>query len=76
MRCHNVHSFFSHKICLVLNKFIPGKVNMVSRNQECSDDNGITSKSRDWSEKTLMIFGPILINYYLGRVNERKNMSW
>ena len=45
---------------------------MVSRNQQCSGDNGITTKSRGWSEKTLMIFAPILIIYYLGRVNERK----
>ena len=41
-------------------------------NQQRLGDNGITTKSRGWSEKTLMIFAPILIIYYLGQVNERK----
>ena len=51
---------------------------MVSRNRQCSDNDGITTRSRCLFEKTLMIFGPILIyitaiiTYYLCRVNEGK----
>ena len=39
------------EVTCVLSWFILRKVNMVSRNQQCSDDYGITNKSRDWSEK-------------------------